>query len=54
MNANLIVVPLELDPRGGGVRVPRGEVLQVPDADGAVEGGREENVLGKGTQSNSG
>ena len=34
---NLVVVPLELDPRGGRrVRVRRGEVVEVPDADGAV------------------
>ena len=39
-------MPFEFDPRDCRVRVRR-DVAEVPDADGAVEGGGEDDVLGQ-------
>ena len=38
---------LELDPRCGIVRIGGGEVAEVPDVGGVVEGGGEEDVFGQ-------
>ena len=45
MSTDLIVVPLELDPRRCLFRF--GKVAEVPDADGTVEGGGEDDILGQ-------
>ena len=43
----LVAVTLELDPRCGIVRIGGGEVAEVPDVGGVVEGGGEEDVFGQ-------